>query len=149
MNSLISRPAARRTTGEPRRMLLMRNQDEEIAAVAREIIGDEPQRDIAKRAGVHQATLHNLLRGDLIKYQTAVTIAEGLALEPGLRRRFFAALRFPDPHLSELEGVLEGATVEALRGIRDAPEEDLAELNRLVRRQIERARRRRGENGEA
>ena len=118
---------------------------ESLTEVMQDVIGERTQRAIAQEAGVNQTTIHNMLLGRKVSYGLAVRIADNLQLEPGLRARFFAALGYADPK-GDLgyEPVLEETTVEALRGARDLPAEDLQELNRLLRQAIDERRRARG-----
>jgi hypothetical protein len=117
-----------------------------LPEVMKEVLGDRTQRAVAYDAEVNQTTIHNMLKGQRPGYRLSVKIADNLKLEGDLRRRYFEALGYADPSggSAALEPYLEEATVEAFRGLRGAPQEDIAAINEEVRRLIARKRRARG-----
>jgi hypothetical protein len=131
----------------PRSALRSMATPEEIAAVWREICAQYPtQADVAVRSGIDPSYVTRGLRGMKLGAKLSARVAEGLGLSGELRRRWFAVNETADPAAGELvyEPLLDGELVDAIRGTRDLPEGDLAELRRVVLEEIRQAQRRRG-----
>lgn len=119
-------------------------QSEEIATVARAIVGHQVQRTLAAAAGVDQATIHNALRGKRLRMEIVLRIADQLALAPPLRAEWFAAHGYPDPRAPLTYEAVPPGIVEAWHGARDLPPGDQEELTVEMQALITAKRRKRG-----